>query len=171
MSRQHRWSLFMGSLKQKGKWTFSRSALAVSVTLLQTLIGMFDVLPRKSWPGNEPRQTGIDLRCDQQPAPSAWSQRQVGVELAERPPSGQWDIGDDGCQKTSCACLSTVSLGTWIMFPDYFCSPIFMARMLKMLPFSFMEKTKKDKLRFFCCCCFCHYWHSTKGDEEAFFSN
>lgn len=83
MSRQHRWSLFMGSLKQKGKWTFSGSALAVSVTLLQTLIGIFDILPRRSWPGNEPRQTGIDLRYDQQPALSAWSQCQV----KERPPS------------------------------------------------------------------------------------
>lgn len=38
----------MGSLKQEGEWTFSRSALAVSVTLLQTLIGIFDILPRRN---------------------------------------------------------------------------------------------------------------------------
>lgn len=42
--RQHRWSLFMGSLKQKGEWTFYGGALAVSVALLQTLIGIFDIL-------------------------------------------------------------------------------------------------------------------------------
>lgn len=158
----------MGSLKQKGKWTFSRSALAVSVTLLQTLIGMFDVLPRKSWPGNEPRQTGIDLRCDQQPAPSAWSQRQVGVELAERPPSGQWDIGEDGCQKTSCACLSSESRNMNNVSRLFLLSLFLWQECWKCCH---SVLWKKQKSFVFCCCCFCHYWHSTKGDEEAFFSN
>lgn len=150
VSRQHRWSLFMGSLKQKGEWTFSDGSLAVSVTLLQTLIGIFDILPRRSWPGNELRQTGIDLLRDQQPATAARSWRWEGAELAERPPlqgHKTWEKRDGG-RSPMCAWALRASEPRFLWADIYFYG---------------------KKKMCLCCCCCCHCQGSTKGAVDFFF--
>lgn len=153
VSRQHRWSLFMGSLKQKGEWTFSDGALAVSVTLNPYRYIWHPAakkLTRKWAATDRNRSAPLPTTCYGCRVLALRECRASG----KTSPSGPQNMGEEGWWKISRMRLSSESPRTGNIY--FFLADIY-----------FYGKKKM----FLCCCCCCHCQGSTKGAMDFFFSN